>query len=327
MDRQFSCLWCLPVRQIGLNGRILDFLNKRVLFVTGKGGVGKSTVSIALGIRAAMEGKRAIVVEVSSTENASRIFHQADVGFKEVEMSNDFWAISIDPEDSMREYVLLQLKVKAMRDLLFRSRMFTYLAAATPGLNELVTIGKIWELAQLDRKVKHGRKYDLVIVDLPATGHGISFLQSPRTFANIARMGPIHTQAKQLQAMINDREHSGTVIVSLPEEMPVNETKNLEDQLSDDVDVAVDRVIMNGLYEESFSGADLKEIKRLGKNDDPEIHAAGKAAVSQCSRTASQKEQLERLEGLVKAPVTTLPFIFKPEIDLSCARKLAEEIA
>ncbi|MBK8293314.1 MAG: ArsA family ATPase [Solirubrobacterales bacterium] len=310
-----------------MNGRILDFLDKRVLFVTGKGGVGKSTVSIALGIRAAMEGKRAIVVEVSSTENASRIFRQSDVGFKEVEMSNDLWAISIDPEDSMREYVLLQLKVKAMRDLLFRSRMFTYLAAATPGLNELVTIGKIWELAQLDRKVKHGRKYDLVIVDLPATGHGISFLQSPRTFANIARMGPIHTQARQLQAMINDHDHSGTVIVSLPEEMPVNETRNLEEQLTDDVNVAVDRVIMNGLNEESFSGADLKEIKRLRKSDDPEVRAAGKAAISQCSRTESQMEQLERLEGLVKAPITTLPFIFKPEIDLSCARKLAEEIA
>ena len=310
-----------------MNGSILDFLEKRVLFVTGKGGVGKSTVAIALGIRAALEGKRAIVVEVSATENASRIFRQADVGFKEVEMANDLWAISIDPEDSMREYVLLQLKVKAMRDLLFRSRMFTYLAAATPGLNELVTIGTIWELAQIDRKVKHGRKYDLVIVDLPATGHGISYLQSPRTFANIARVGPIHSQALQLQEMINDHEHSGTVIVSLPEEMPVNETKNLEDQLNDDVNVAVDRVIMNGLYEESFNKTDLKAIKRLRKSDDPEIRAAGKAAISQCSRSASQSEQLERLEGLVKAPVTTLPFIFKPEIDLACARKLAEGIS
>lgn len=327
MGSPFSCLWCLPASRMGLNDRILDFLEKRVLFVNGKGGVGKSTISIALGIRAALEGKRVIVVEVSSTENASRIFRQADVGFKEVEMSNDLWAISIDPENSMREYVLLQLKVKAMRDLLFRSRMFTYLAAATPGLNELVTIGKIWELAQLDRKVKHGRKYDLVIVDSPATGHGISFLQSPRTFANIARMGPIHTQAKQLQAMINDHDHTGSVIVSLPEEMPVNETANLEDELTGDVDVAVDRIIMNGLYPERYASKDLKAIKRLRKNDDAEIHAAGKAAISQCSRTASQNEQLERLKGMVKAPVSTLPFIFKPEIDLSAARKLAEDLA
>ncbi|MDQ2699731.1 MAG: ArsA family ATPase [Actinomycetota bacterium] len=327
MDMTFSCLGCLSAGEIGLNVQILDFLEKRVLFVTGKGGVGKSTVAIALGIRAALEGKRTIVVEVSSTENASRIFRQADVGFKEIEMANDLWAISIDPEDSMREYVLLQLKVKAMRDLLFRSRMFTYLAAATPGLNELVSIGKIWELAQLDRRVKHGRKYDLVIVDAPATGHGISFLQSPRTFANIARVGPIHSQARQLQDMITDHEHTGSVIVSLPEEMPVNETANLESVLTSEVDVAVDRVIMNALYPKRYSGKDIKAIKRLRKSDEPEVRAASRAALSQCTRTSAQTEQLERLEGLVKAPISTLPFIFKPEIDLSSARRLAEELS
>ncbi|MGA7397549.1 MAG: ArsA family ATPase [Solirubrobacterales bacterium] len=317
----------MPTAQIGFNGLILDFLEKRILFVTGKGGVGKSTVAIALGIRAAMEGKRTIVVEVASTENASRVFRQADVGFKEVEMRNNLWAISIDPEESMREYVLLQLKVKAMRDLLFRSRMFTYLAAATPGLNELVTIGKIWELALEDRKLKHGRKYDLVIVDSPATGHGISFLQSPRTFANIARVGPIHSQARQLQEMINDHDHTGSVIVSLPEEMPVNETANLEAELTGDVNISVDRVIMNALYPDRYSDTDLKAIRKLGKSENDEVRAASKAAISQCVRTASQREQLERLESMVSAPITTLPYIFKPEIDLSSARQLAEELS
>ena len=106
-------------------------------------------------------------------------------------MAENLWAISIDPDEAMREYVLLQLKVRAMRDLLFRSKIFNYLAAATPGLRELVTIGKIWELALDERKVKKGRNYDLVIVDAPATGHGVGFLQTPRTFANVARVGPI----------------------------------------------------------------------------------------------------------------------------------------
>src|SRR3954452_15621178 len=109
----------------------------------------------------------------------------------------------------MREYVLLQLKVRAMRDMLFRSRIFNYLAAATPGLKELVTIGKIWELAQLDRKVKSGRKYDLVIVDAPATGHGIGFLQTPRRFTGIARVRPIHSQAQQLDRLITPRSTRG----------------------------------------------------------------------------------------------------------------------
>ena len=182
-----------------------EMLDKRLLFVTGKGGVGKSTIAISLGLAAAAQGKRTIVCEIGSQENASRFFKRAQVGFHEVELQKDLWTISIDPDESMREYVLLQLKVRAMRDLLFKSRVFSYLAAATPGLKELVTIGKIWELAQPDRRVKKGRMYDLVIVDAPATGHGIGFLQTPRTFANIARVGPIHSQAEELEPLHHRR--------------------------------------------------------------------------------------------------------------------------
>ena len=191
------------------------------------------------------------------------MFDHTEVGFHEVEMEENLWSISIDPDESMREYVLLQLKVRAMRDMLFRSRIFNYLAAATPGLKELVTIGKIWELAQPDRKVKSGSKYDLVIVDAPATGHGIGFLQTPRTFAAIARVGPIHSQAQQLDRLITDREHTGVAIVALPEEMPVNESATLEADLRDDVGVAVDRVYMNGLYPERFSNEEAEQLAAL----------------------------------------------------------------
>ena len=168
----------------------------------------------------------------------------------------------------MREYVLLQLKVRAMRDMLFRSRIFNYLAAATPGLKELVTIGKIWELAQLDRKVKSGRKYDLVIVDAPATGHGVGFLQTPRTFASIARVGPIHSQAQTLDRFITDHENTGVAIVALPEEMPVNESAALEHDLREEVGVAVDRVYLNGLYPERFSKAEAEKLATLAEGED-----------------------------------------------------------
>jgi anion-transporting ArsA/GET3 family ATPase len=296
------------------------------VIVTGKGGVGKTTVAVALGLRAASEGKRTIVCEVSSQENASRMFEHTAVGFHEVEMEENLWSISIDPDESMREYVLLQLKVRAMRDMLFRSRIFNYLAAATPGLKELVTIGKIWELAQLDRKVKKGRKYDLVIVDAPATGHGVGFLQTPRTFASIARVGPIHSQAQTLDRFITDHENTGTAIVALPEEMPVNESVALERDLRDEVGVAVDRVYLNGLYPERFKKEDAEKLARLADGENGTngaTKAAARAALSEFNRAKSQRSQLNRLKRGVEAPVKTLPFLFEPELDVEAARKLA----
>jgi anion-transporting ArsA/GET3 family ATPase len=297
-----------------------------VVFVTGKGGVGKTTVAVALGLRAAAEGKRTIVCEVSAQENASRIFEHTEIGFHEVEVAENLWSISIDPDESMREYVLLQLKVRAMRDMLFRSRIFNYLAAATPGLKELVTIGKIWELAQLDRKVKSGRKYDLVIVDAPATGHGIGFLQTPRTFAAIARVGPIHSQAQQLDRLITDQEHTGVAIVALPEEMPVNESAALEHDLREEVGVAVDRVYMNGLYPERFSNQEAERLTELSSGEDGTARAAARAALSEHNRARSQRAQLARLRRRVEAPVKTLPFLFEPDLGVEAAGQLAKRL-
>ncbi len=297
-----------------------------MVFVTGKGGVGKTTVAVALGLRAAAEGKRTIVCEVSAQENASRIFEHTEIGFHEVEVAENLWSISIDPDESMREYVLLQLKVRAMRDMLFRSRIFNYLAAATPGLKELVTIGKIWELAQLDRKVKSGRKYDLVIVDAPATGHGIGFLQTPRTFAAIARVGPIHSQAQQLDRLITDQEHTGVAIVALPEEMPVNESAALEHDLREEVGVAVDRVYMNGLYPERFSNREAERLTELSGGGDGSVRAAARAALSEHNRARSQRAQLARLRRRVEAPVKTLPFLFEPDLGVEAAGQLAKRL-
>ena len=300
-----------------------ELLDKRLVFVTGKGGVGKSTISIALGLAGAARGKRTIVCEVGGQETASRVFRRAEVGFHEVEVADNLWAISIDPDQSLREYLLLQLRVRAMRDLLVRSRMFNYLAAATPGLKELVTIGKIWELAQPDRRVKKADRYDLVIVDAPATGHGIGFLQTPRTFAGIARVGPIHSQAQELDRFITDHEATGVAIVSLPEEMPVNESASLEEQLTGEIGMAVDRIYMNALYPERFSNDDAEQLERALDQADGPARAAVRAALSEHRRCRSQRAQLQRLKRAVSSPVKTLPFIFRPSLDVPSLERLA----
>jgi anion-transporting ArsA/GET3 family ATPase len=193
-----------------------------------------------------------------------------------------------------------------------------------------VTIGKIWELAQLDRKVKKGRKYDLVIVDAPATGHGVGFLQTPRTFASIARVGPIHSQAQQLDRFITDQKHTGTAIVALPEDMPVNESMALERDLRDEVGVAVDRVYLNGLYPERFKKAEAEKLVQLAESENGTngaTKAAARAALSEFNRAKSQRSQLNRLRRGVEAPVKTLPFLFEPELDVEAARKLAGRLS
>jgi anion-transporting ArsA/GET3 family ATPase len=210
-----------------------------------------------------------------------------------------------------------------MRDMLVRSRVFNYLAAATPGLKELVTIGKIWELAQPNRRVKKAREYDLVIVDAPATGHGIGFLQTPRTFAGIARVGPVHAQAEALDRFITDHNSTGVAIVSLPEEMPVNESASLEESLTGDIGMAVDRVYMNALYPERFAKGEASELERALEAAEGPARAAVRAALSEYRRSRSQRAQLQRLKRAVSSPVKTLPFIFKPSLDVPSLERLA----
>jgi anion-transporting ArsA/GET3 family ATPase len=308
--------------------RAVTLLDKRLVVVTGKGGVGKSTVALALGLAAARQGKRTILCEVASQEHLSHVFERNEVGFREVEMVENLWAISIDPDESMREYVLLQLKVKAMRDLLFKSKLFNYLTAATPGLRELVTIGKIWELALDDRKVHSGHTYDLVIVDAPATGHGVGFLQTPRTFADVARVGPIRQQAETLDAFIRDPKRTGVAVVALPEEMPVNETTQLERDLATEVGVAVDRIFCNGLYPQRFSAAETERLATVAADDKlaDAPRAACRAAVTAAHRAADQREQLARLEAAAKAPVVELPFLFNPRLGVEEIGRLAEAV-
>ena len=112
--------------------------------------------------------------------------------------------ISIDPESALEEYLVERLPARPLADLLSRSRLFGYFAAATPGMRELLTVGKVWELAQDARRTPGGRPYDLVVLDAPATGHGVAILEAPRTFAEIARVGPIHRQGRTIDAMLSD---------------------------------------------------------------------------------------------------------------------------
>ncbi|HEU4975588.1 MAG TPA: ArsA-related P-loop ATPase [Baekduia sp.] len=302
-----------------------DLLAKPLLVVTGKGGVGKSTVAAALALAAAERGLRTIVAEVAARDDVSRTLagRAANDGsgvFVERAVADGLHHISIDPESALEEYLRDQLP-RGVADLLAASRMFAYLAAATPGLRELLTVGKVWELAQPDRRTPGAHPYDLVILDAPATGHGVAVLTAPGTFADAARMGPIARQGGIIHSMLSDPDRTAIVAVAAPEEMPVNETLALEDALARELGQRLAAVVVNGVLPQRFSHADVETLAAVGTS--PPVRAAR----AEAARARGHRAQVARLRrGLPGIEVRSLPFLFTPALGRQDLQRLGREL-
>jgi anion-transporting ArsA/GET3 family ATPase len=286
-------------------------LDRRLVLVTGKGGVGKTTVAAALGLLSARRGRRTVVCEVAQQERLAGLFGARDVGHGELELAPGLFAVSVQPERAMHEWLRHQLHSGALAGLLGHSRLFGYLTAAAPGVTELVTVGKVWDLAQEQRRTG-GSPFDTVIVDAPATGHALALLRAPRTYANIARVGPIGRQAGQIDEFLRS-DQTGVLCVALPEEMPVTETVELEGRLAEDLGMQVGQIVANGVLPQRFTADDERRLRGLGERGSKAAQAAVAAALVEHGRVRAQEEQLERLRAGVRAPVTTLPYLFEPE--------------
>ncbi len=272
-----------------------------------------------------------IVCEIAAQERGAELFGKRQSEFTERQLAKRLWTVSVDPEKMVGEYLETHMPVRAMASLLRRSTLFTYLAAATPGLPEMVTMGKVWELTQKPRKLKGAKRtYDLVVVDSPATGHGVGFLQTPHTFREIARVGPLANQAKRIEELITDHESTGVAIVARPEEMAVNESIELEATLLDPPKgdgFAVDRIFANGIYPDRFSAAERKRLSGVAAAVRERAEPALAAVAEEGERRAAQESQLARLgEGTV-GPITELPFLFEPRLDAAGLRELATVLA
>jgi anion-transporting ArsA/GET3 family ATPase len=294
----------------------MPFLHeKRLVFVTGKGGVGKTTVSACLALIAARHGKRVIVCEVSDQQRLPEVFGVEGDFHAEIEVAPGIHSIGVEPEQAMREYLENQVG-SGLSKLLTSSRIFTYLAAAAPGMRELLTIGKVWDLAQLDQRRTGDTPYDLVILDAPATGHALGMLRTPRTFRDVARVGPISRQAGRIDSFLSDPALTGVVSVAAPEEMPVNETIEFIAALGEEMGTSPDAVVVNGVHPERFSDAEIAAIDAVVGE-----HPALAAAVSEHRRARHQRNQLRRLRRRTRA--TTLPFLFQADLDRDALERLS----
>jgi len=221
----------------------------------------------------------------------------------------------------MEEYLRQQLPMGALAGLLSRSRIFTTLTAATPGMRELLTIGKVWELAQHGRRPRGPAPYDLVVLDAPATGHGLALLEAPRTFASVARVGPVARQGRAIASFLGDPGLTAVLAVSTAEEMAVSETLQLRARLREDLGLDLGLVVVNAVVSHRFSGAEERTLRAAPPS--PAQHAALFVA----AWAAHQHAQIARLrQGLQGVELVTLPFVFQSALDRAALEELSREL-
>jgi anion-transporting ArsA/GET3 family ATPase len=292
-------------------------LDKRLLFFTGKGGVGKSTVAAATALLAASVGKRVLLVEVDAKGDIPAQFEQRPVGFTPRLIEPGVLAMAMDTEESLKEYLRLNLRIPVLGRVGPLAKALDFVATAAPGVKEILTVGKIaWEV----REAVEGRAdFDMVIVDAAATGHIVAQLGAADSIRELVDVGPVRTQTQWVADILADPALTAVNIVTTPEEMPVAETIELVDRLRAEVRVPLGVVVVNRVLPELFTRADEETFTAL---EEPELLTTlrtragpGATAVMDGARLAvslrrTRAAHLATLANTVELPLLYVPYLF-----------------
>jgi anion-transporting ArsA/GET3 family ATPase len=307
---------------------MIPLLQRRLIVVTGKGGVGKTTIAAALGLLAARSGRRTLVAEVGERQHIPELLGRmepAQAGV-EVDLAPGLSSLSIDPDRALADW-LRALGGRMSSRVLLSSSTFQYFVAAAPGAREVLSMVKLLELTENEDRPGHRRKkdaYDLVILDAPATGHALALLSSPRTFAGLARVGPIAAQTRSVSDLLEDPGRSAYLAVAQGTEMAVAETMELRDRLREELGRELDAVIANAALPRRFDEGELRRIGAL-EGSEAAMRSASAAAHAVHVRARAQNNQIARLRRQ-HPRVLRMPFVFKPALDAEALRRIGERL-
>lgn len=310
-----------------------DLLQRRLVILSGKGGVGKSVVGTALALAARARGKRILFIEVDAPLPASRYLGEAPVGSQETEVRPGLSMVNLVPAKVMDEYVREMVRVDLLARKVLGSPIYRRFFAAAPGLPELMVLGKIMVLEEERVGWPRRPKYDLIIVDAPATGHGLALLRVPLVASNAVPVGPVGHNARRILALLRDPRRTALAIVALPEEMAVVEALELHRMTRGELGIEAAAFILNGCHERRFTGAQEAEILRRVAEDEDGRLAPGvtlQAALAAGRRHIRRRKLTQfyrrRLEQAVDVPVVSLPLLFTDRIDETALETLAGRI-
>jgi anion-transporting ArsA/GET3 family ATPase len=305
-------------------------LDRRLVFVTGKGGVGKTTIAAGLALLGAQRGKRTLVCEVDAKGNLADFYETSRTGFKPREVQPGLFAMSMDTEASLQEYLRLQLRLPMVTRIGPLAHAFEFVANAAPGVKEILTTGKLcWEVRE--------RHFDLVVVDASATGHIVGQLAAPQAINELVKVGLVRQQTGWLMDILGDPATTGLVIVTTPEEMPVNETIELAGRVREQTNVELAAIVLNRVLPELFSHSEEATFERLrepalvarldelaGGPVEPVFEAARLAVTLRRTRAS----HLDHLRASVdpNLPLLYVPYLFSRSHGLRATHQVAEAL-
>lgn len=284
----------------------------RFVLVTGKGGVGKSTVVAALAKAHAKAGRRVLVTLCNVKEGLSKLLGSGPLDAEVRALATNIWGVNMEPERCVEEYGAMTLHSKTLYALLFDNRYVRTFLRAVPGLHEWAMLGKAW-WHTTEQQADGSFTYDVVILDAPATGHGLDMIRVPKVIVDVVPPGLLRRDAEKAWALFQDPARCQVVLVTLPEEMPATETLELAGALREELKIPVARLVVNGVTTPLFSlrerDALIAEGDRSVTDESPLDEGLRFAASARSERERQQAHQMKRLAEGLGLPTTYLPFL------------------